>query len=104
MTLNIKERLLLLNALPQTGNIATLRTVHNLRMVLAFSDEEITEMDLRTEGEQVLWKPGMTLEKKFEFSIPALTALRDALVRMDSEKKLTEEYIPLWDRFVPEKT
>jgi hypothetical protein len=105
MQLTIMERVLLLQVLPPTGNIGTMRIVHNLRMALAPSEEEVKKCNIREDPakDQLLWD-----DNEYTAEIPIGEKARDVIVeslkRWDSESKLTEQHIPLYERFVEKKT
>ena len=49
MNFSVPERIQLLSALPQQGDILTLRTARRLREALSFSDQELTEYEILQE-------------------------------------------------------
>ena len=102
MQLTILERVLLLNVLPVEGNIITLRIIQDLRRNLAPTEEEIKKVNLRQEGTQIRWD-----DEKYTADVPVGEKATDtvvaALVKMNSDNKLTEQFIPLYERFVEKK-
>lgn len=56
MTLNLYERLTLLNLLPQqVGSFSEMRNVRKVRKVLELDEATKEEIDLRMEGDRILW-------------------------------------------------
>ena len=50
MILSVKDRLVLLGALPEAGDFVTLKVVMELRMELGLSAEEIETIELKQDG------------------------------------------------------
>ena len=101
MTLGILERIQLLNILPAEGNIVTLRIVGRLRDELGFSEDEISAGNIRQfEDGRITWDASSTVEKDVEIGDTAKDIIKAALKKLDDEKKLTTQLIPIWDKFV----
>lgn len=104
MKLTIMERVMLLQVLPPTGNIGTMRIVHDLRMSLAPSEAEVKKCNIREdlENDKLLWDDN---EYSAEITIgeKATDVIIEALKRWDSEFRLTEQHIPVYERFVEKK-
>ena len=120
MQLTVLERILLLNLLPKEGNVITLRVVRKVREALSFSDEEQAALDFRHEGEavhgqeelpaaerkrvpegQIVWNQKAEPAKEFRFGETALKLIRKELTRLDTDGKLNEPMVPLYDKFFP---
>lgn len=104
MELSITDRILLLNLLPPTGDILTLRIVRKLREELSFSEEELAEFELRhlPDKDEVRWTKSKERTKNIEFGPKAQMLVAEELRKKDKEKQLTEQYIDLFNRFVEE--
>jgi len=102
MTLTIKERMLLLTILPREGDIASLRIIAALRAALSLSEEEHAKFGIVIKGDQVQWNPSIPQESEIEIGPRALVMIADKLKELSEAKppKLTEDFIPLWDKFV----
>ncbi len=104
MKLTILERVLLQQILPQEGNIVTLRIIRDLRKNLGFTEEEIKKCNIRVDEEKqmTLWD-----DNEYAIDIPigekAIDIIVESLKRKDSELILTEQHIPLYERFVDKK-
>lgn len=103
MRLNIKERLLLLNILPKETNFITLKIVKNLQEALSFTEEEIKNFDLRNEefNGQVLTKWNAEIDTNTDITIgeKANEIITISLKKLDEEKKLTMDFIDLFEKF-----
>ena len=103
MRLTIKERLILLNVLPREGDITSLRIVRQLRESLSFSegDHERLGIKLGEEG-KITWREDVPQESEVEVGRKAADLIEVALRDLDKQKKLTEDYLTVWDKFCPE--
>ncbi len=99
MTLTVKERLLLLNVLPREGDITTLRIVQNLRAALSFSEEEHARWAIVHSGGRVDWDTGPPQEAEVEIGAKANVLVGETLSQLSKDKRLTEDYLTLWDKF-----
>ena len=102
MTLSIIERIQLLNLLPTEGNIVTLRIINDVRRDLSFSEKEIKAFEIKNNPEtgQIKWNPKKTKAKEIAVGDATKQIVVDVLKKLDSDKKLTNMHIPLWDKFV----
>lgn len=101
MKLSIVERIQLIGLLPAEGNAVTLRIVSDLRNDLGFSEKEIQEAEIKqdVENNRVLWNSKADLVKDVKIGDTARGVIKDALTKMDNEKKLTLAIMPLYERF-----
>lgn len=95
--LNVLERIKLLTILPIEGNLLEMRVLRDLKAKLFFSEEEIREFGLRTQGERYTWKKNESVE--FEFTLGEMDIIKKALRGLNERKKVTEELISLYDIF-----
>ena len=126
MRLTIRERFTLLQALPRTGNLATIKIVRELREVLSFDEREHALLGFyesaAPNGELVVnWRSGFddgdkppegfTLEEAREglqeildgadvaIGIKAAEIVQSTLERLNEEGALREEHISLCEKF-----
>lgn len=104
MKLKVFERLLLQNILPAEGDILTLRIVRDLRDALSFSEEETAALDIKQEPgtTHVKWVAEADIPTEIEVGPVAHGLIRDRLIALNNDKKLTLEHLPLYERFVEE--
>ena len=115
MELAILERIMLLNILPVEGDVVTVRLLKKLREELGFTEDEIKTHKIKSGGEK--YKDKKTGEEKIvppnsvnweetgyktEISIgeKATDIIKDAFKKLDREKKLREEMLPLYETFM----
>ncbi len=96
------ERVILQQALPEMGNFATLKIVHQLRMALAFSEDEIKAFGVTeiNEGRALHFaKPNEAAE------IPIGEKATDLIVKtlkgLNKAEKLSLDHLSLWEKFLP---
>ena len=101
VTLGIRDRLTLLTFLPKEGDILTLRVIRALRGELALSEEELQEGDLRfEEGKLIGNAVAANLMKTIPIGAVARGIIKSSLEAVSKSKKLTEDCIDLYERFV----
>ena len=100
MNLNIAERLVLAGLLPDQGDIVTLRLVTDLRSRLLFTEEEMKEAGIVQDGTAMRWEPGCDLMKDVKIGSATRGIIVSALKKLNDDKQLTANHIPLYERFV----
>ena len=129
MRLEVFERLVLMNILPQEGDFITLKLVRKLREALAFNEKEIAEINFRNHwncpkcskveisrempkcpdcdiymvlGGQVTWdddKAKKVLKDVF-MGNKMLSLCESTLKKLSDEQKLTDQHMSLYSKFV----
>jgi hypothetical protein len=105
MKLNIAERFALLPILPEQGNYATMKAIHEARMALAPDDAEWEFYGIRQvhdeQGDRIAWDPQTADEAK---DIPigrvAAGAIQEKLKEMENSGKLTLSHVSIYEKFV----
>ena len=128
MQLNILERLALLEIIPKEGDFVTLKLVRKLRETLSFSEVEIAQIDFNQNWRcpkcqketaspdapkcecgsymastgNVVWdrEKGEKVLKEIHMGEKMMTMCVTTLKKLDSEKKLTESYFSLYEKFI----
>jgi len=128
MKLNVMERLGLLEVAPKEGDFVTLKLVRKLRESLSFSEAEIAQIDFNqnwkcpkcqkemsspiapkcecgsymTATGSMTWdaKNGEALLKEIHMGEKMMSMCVDALKKLDADKKLTENYISLYEKVI----
>lgn len=101
MELGILDRVTLLNILPVEGDVVTVRLLKKLREDLGFTEQEIKEHKISSAESRVMWEE---TGYKADISIgeKATDIIKDAFKKLDREKKLREEMLPLYETFMGE--
>lgn len=102
MNLTIRERIILLSILPKEGNYAMLKILTNLRMSLAFTEEEVKEWNVVTDPDtwQTTWNKDAVGTVEIPIGEKATDIIVDAFKKLNKQNKLVEEMIDTYERFV----
>jgi len=104
--LTLKERILLLNILPREGTLVTQKIVKNLRDRFGVSDEDWKTYGMEPIPEmpgQVRWDITKDIGTDFELGDKSLEIIKESLQELDNQKKVTEDFLSLYDKFLPVK-
>jgi hypothetical protein len=102
MLLTVKERLLILAILPVENDLLTMRVISELKGILGLSEEEFKTYNVvRLPEGQIQWD--IAKDKGVEKNIgdKAKEIIASALTTLDKNKKVTEDFLGLFERFVP---
>jgi len=102
MQLRVADRLVLLNSIPATGDITTLKIVRKLREQLSFTEKEHSELKFKEEASHVFWNTEADTPKDINIGPKAAQIVSDALQLLNKQKKLTEDHLPVWEMFCSE--
>jgi len=102
MKLNVFERLMLIPILPAEGDFVTLKIVKDLKDVVALSEADFDEFEIKQKGEQVSWNLKGNEEREIVIGEKATDIVIDSLKKLDKEKKLTERHFTLYEKFIKE--
>lgn len=107
MKLEVHERIALLTLLPKEGDYAALKTIRRAREMLSFTPEEIKFYEIATTPDangklQTHWSTQKNAEAILDAPIDEYTTniIRDKLAAMSKAKKLTEEHMSIYEKFV----
>lgn len=104
MELSVIERIALLSILPAEGDITTLRIVQNLRNALSFSEEEFKDFEIMSTDGGIRWNRSKEVPKEITIGVKARSIIEDSLEKLNREKRLRADFIPLYDKFLGEET
>ena len=101
MKLSVAERLGILSIVPVRGDYITLKVLEQLRMNLAFSEEELKEYGIveDRENQKVDWNSNVAVD------IPIGEVASDLVVKafrdLDKRKELPANLLELYEKFIP---
>ena len=99
MELNVKERLALLQMIPQIqGNLATLRILSDLARNLGFTESEHADLKFKQTAGKLEWRG--SLDRDIDIGPVALKAVQKHLQALDRKGKLTMDHLSLCDKFM----
>jgi hypothetical protein len=99
--LNVLERVVLLNMLPQRGNLVTCRAAGNTGKILVLTKEETEKYEVQTENGQTHWNEAGKEEKEFELPPSSVKMIRDRLNELDAKEELPINCVSLCEKFLP---
>jgi hypothetical protein len=100
MILNVFERISLLSILPKEGDYTTIKIIRNLRETLSFTEEEHEKLKFKTLENSIEWDKKEDVPKEITIGEKAMDIIVDALKKLDSEKKLTEQFFDIYEKFI----
>lgn len=102
MELAIGERIELLKLLPQASDFITLKIVQEMREQLGFSDEELTQAEIKENKAfgTITWQPEKGFTRDVNFGPAKRKVLADALVALDAAKALSPIHLRFYEEFV----
>ncbi|KKL05376.1 hypothetical protein LCGC14_2606630, partial [marine sediment metagenome] len=83
MLLNVKQRLLLLNILPEHGNYLTLKIIREQQERLSFSEEELKRLKVKLVGDRYTWDEMIDVPVDIEIGESARGVIKLAFRELD---------------------
>ena len=103
MKLNVLERIILLNLLPDKGSFTNLKLIRVAKEELSFSEEENKALSFQQKGEALKWNDSGIKDKEFSFGEVIDKLIVNALKELDKNEELKNEHISLYEKFITEK-
>jgi hypothetical protein len=100
MKLSVLDRLTILGCLPEQGTYLTLKIVREMRESLSFTEEELSEFEIKQAGDAINWNPSKDTGKEVDIGPAAHVIVADALKKLDKEGKLTSRHMGLYEQFI----
>lgn len=89
MKLNIKERLMMLELLPEKGALLTMTNKRNIIKKVDFSSEEIETFEIKQTEKGITWK-NEEKSKDVDFNSEELKLLKDSVDELDKNNAITD--------------
>lgn len=86
--LNVLVRLILLNNLPEQGNLEKVLNKRNVRNKISFSSEELDKLNLKTNDQGIVWNP--IDDVTVEFTDTEVRFINDVISDIDSKGLISE--------------
>lgn len=86
--LNVLVRLILLNNLPEQGNLEKIINKRNIRNKITFSSEEMDKLNLKTNEHGIVWDPIDDIS--VEFTDTEIRFLNDVVTDIDNKGLISE--------------
>lgn len=107
LKLTVFERINLLSILPREGDFTTLKILRELKENLSFDEEENEKLDFEyLSDNRVSWNNEVSrnLIKDVKIGRKAESIIREELEKLNSQKRLKEEHLGLYEKFVEGET
>jgi outer membrane receptor for monomeric catechols len=96
--LSIPERIYLFNLLPEKGQFTTMRAVHELRLALELTSEEVEKTGYEITDTGSRWDNPMDVD--IPIDVVQFGLCRDALKKLNDKSEITLELLSLYEKFV----
>ena len=100
MTLNVLERLLLLNLLPAEGSYTNLKLMRKAKENLSFTEDENKLLNFKQDGDSLRWADNVVPDKEIDIGEIVTQIIVKALKKLNDEEKLKIEQASLYEKFV----
>jgi hypothetical protein len=98
MKLNVLERIMLMQILPNEGNYVTFKMLIELKSALTFSEKEYKDLGMAEKDGQITWKKQGT-EKEIFIGDKMTEVIKAALKKLDDEGKVNLQFVSLFEKF-----
>jgi len=100
--LDIMDRINILQVLPKEENFATLKLVRKIADNIGLTESEFAEWEIKEDVEKKLmtWKEDTDTTKEYTFGEKSFSIIRNALKKLDREKKITNQFFNTYEKFV----
>jgi len=103
MILNVADRIALLGVLPAEGNFQTLKLLRTLRETLSFTEKENTDLAIKQVGGMITWDSDFDVPISIHVPDLLFDAICEQLNKLDSEGKLVDGHVSIWEKFIEGK-
>ena len=103
MLLEVQERLALMELLPREGDYAAIKELRKAREMINFTPEENELLKFEDKGGGILvWDvaEGAEMVRDIPVSEWATNQIRQVLINLSNEQKLTESHFSIYEKFV----
>lgn len=99
MKFTVLERLTMLNLLPPAeGNLLHVKIVHDVRLNIAFSEEDLAFLQFDQGDGQLRWQNGVG-PKEVDLGPQVTGIIMEELGKLDEQEKLREAHLSLVEKF-----
>lgn len=88
MKLYVKERLAMLQMLPENGSLSEMVDVMEIVKKIRITQEERTKIEYKETSGSIVWNISKDEGLDVNFTFEEISVLKDAVSRMDREKKI----------------
>lgn len=95
MILFIKDRLAIMQLLPQNGSISEMLDIMEVLKKVRIEHEEKLNINLKLDGNNVVWDSDKDLGKDVTFTYEELSVLKSAVQQLSDSKKVTRDNLDI---------
>jgi hypothetical protein len=95
MKLTIKDRVVMPSLYPKESNIVNQILVKDIKEKVELTQPELKEIDFKPMGTHYSWDMKKAKDKKVDFTEAELDLLKNEIDKLDKEKKITQDILPL---------
>lgn len=88
MNLTVRERLEIVQMLPQNGSIMEMIDIMSILKKIRLTQEEKTQIKYKELDNKIMWDASESLEKDITFTHEEITILKDSVHRLDKNKEV----------------
>ena len=96
------ERFTVAGLLPKESDFATLKIVRNLQSALSLTEEEFKEFEFKQDNGNYSWNKKGAEAKEIEIGDKGKQLIKEALTKLDEEKKVTSKLFSVYEKFMIE--
>ena len=103
MLLEVQERLALMELLPREGDYAAIKSLRRAREMISFTPDENEALKFEQKGEGLLvWDVEKSAELVRDIPVDewATNQIRQVLIGLSNDKKMTDMHFTLYEKFV----
>jgi hypothetical protein len=98
MKLNVMDRITLMGILPAEGSYMTFKILAELKLKLAFSEDELKEFGIEEKDGKIFWQKSE--DKEVEIGEKAKDVIKTSLKKLDDLGRINEQNVSLYERFI----
>jgi hypothetical protein len=100
--LSVSERAILLNILPKEGDYLTFKILKELKLQVAFSEEDLVNYEIKQENDMLMWNRQKETEKIINIGDKGKEIIVNVLKKLNEEKKINDMNVTLYEKFIKE--
>lgn len=99
MLLTVEDRLLILDVLPATGTLTTLKIIADLQQRLSFDESEHAALKFVETDGLIRWDTTAETAREIEIGVKAQDVIKQALDKLNATGQLRLSLLPLCEKF-----
>lgn len=97
--LNIPERYILINMLPEKGNFATLTTIEGINALLYPTEDEVKKYEIKIDDRNINWSESAIEPVELEFTDSQVEFVNNLFEEMSKKEELTYRHFIISKKF-----